>query len=884
MVVGYSLQERRSDMTRLKSAPTDSDTDEKNLSFPNLLLSAMFQRPLVLLFLATAAGITAGHHLHGYLHEAAAFLWLVPLLLTAPSAVVRSGRWPWLICGAFSAGLALDVSLHQPSTLAEIAAKRGVHRIEATVCEPLADYRRYRRTIILVHRIFVENTPVKVEEYVLFKIYGPTPSMHPGDGLELRVRLSPFKNFNNPGGYDYAGRMALKGIACSAYQVSGHKIKKTEEGRLPVFRSMIEKIRRPVRDLYTDKLSPGKPRALLRALILGEKQELEREVRNCFARTGLGHVLAVSGLHIGLVGWTAFTLAMKLITASYRLSLAVVAARWAALLCAFPVIMYTCLAGFQISSRRAMIMACTYLAALFIGRRKDLWSTLALAGLIVVVTDPHSLFTVSFQLSFTAVAGIIWLAPILIKAANPVVNAVPAGFPRTALSYITGLAALTITVTVFLAPLLAHYFQRLSLISLPANMTVVPLLGTFVVPSGLLSAFAALVYPPAAGMIARFAEAGVQALIHLVQFWDSFAFTSVYVPVPNRAEVLLLYALICFTILSVRHPRARIMLIAAVAVFIFDAAYWTYRLHFNSDLRITFLDVGHGNAAVIEMPRGTRMVVDGGGFPGGGFDTGEMLIAPFLRSRKIMSVHYLVLSHPQTDHFGGLQFIADHFGPGELWYNGIHSPLSSYKNLMLTLDRSGTALRAPPELPESFLINGVRIEILHPRDIPDLSLATNDSSAVNNTSLVMRVCYQGSCILFTGDIERETEELLTAEIPDLLSSLVLLVPHHGSRSSSTPAFLKAVSPQACIVSARNRGHSSVASRLEALDVPIFRTSEQGAVEVTINRKGCWIKPFITVGGGCAGCRLSVICYQGKRLNSKFEYRNPKQIKIFKFKD
>jgi competence protein ComEC len=808
----------------------------------------MFQRPLVILFIATAAGIIAGHFLPVYPPQPACLLWVVPLLFAAAGVIVRSGRWTWVICGVFSAGLALEVSLHQPSILAEIASRRGVHTIEATVCEPTTEYPRYHKTIILVHHVFVEGCPVTVGEYALLKIYGQAPSMHPGDGLELQVRLSLFKNFNNPGGYDYAGAMAVKSIECSAYSVSGRPIKKTGKGRLPPFRCLIEKIRRPVRNLFTENLSPGTPRALLKALILGEKQELEREVKNSFARTGLGHVLAVSGLHIGLVGWAAFKLAVKFITASYCFSLSVVASRWAALFSTFPVVLYTCLAGFQISSRRAMIMACTYLAALFIGRRKDLWSTLALAGLIIIVTDPHSLFTVSFQLSFTAVAGIIWLEPMLMKAVSPFLQAVPPGFHRTLLSYLAGLVSLTLTVTVVLTPLMAHYFQRLSVIALPANITVVPLLGFFVVPSGLLSAFAAHLYPPAAEFIAQSAELGVKGLLNLVRFWDSFDFTSVYVPVPNVGEIILLYALICSAILSVRYKTARIMLAASAALFICDSSYWVYRLHFDRDLTINFLDVGHGNAAVIEMPGGAEMVIDGGGFPGGSFDTGEMLIAPFLRSRKIMSVDYMVLSHPQTDHFGGLTFIAENFHPREFWYNGLHSPISSYKKLMNVLEETGTIIRAPPELERCRKINGVTIEILHPHGGPDHSMTINDSSAVNNSSLVMRVCYKKTCILFTGDIEKETEQLLTTRMPDLLSSQVLLIPHHGSNSSSTSAFLEAVSPEACIISARNRGHRSVASRLEALGVPVFRTCEHGAVEVMINQNGCRIKPFVPVDG------------------------------------
>jgi competence protein ComEC len=793
--------------------------------------------------------------MHGYLHQINGILWVLPLLFLTAAVALRSGRWIWLICGVFSAGLVLDVSAHQPSILAEIANRHGAHTITATVCEPPIDYPRYRRTRILVHKIFVEGNPVTAEEYALLKIYGQAPSMRPGDGLELQVRLSLFKNFNNPGGYDYAGAMALKGIACSAYAVSGRKIKKTGGGRLPPFAAFIEKIRGPVRNLYTESLPPGPPRALLRALILGEKQELERDVRDRFARTGLGHVLAVSGLHIGLIGWAAFMVAVQLIKLSYRFSLAVVAARWAALFSVFPVVLYTCLAGFQISSRRAMIMACAYLAALVIGRRKDLWSTLALAGLLILVTDPHSLFTVSFQLSFTAVAGIIWLEPPLMKATGPLLEKVPGGVLRALLSYLTGLVSLTVIVTLFLTPLMAHYFQRLSTISLPANLTVVPPLGFFVVPAGILSAVTAHIHPVLAEITARAAAAGVNVLLHLVRFWDSFDYTSVYVPVPNIGEVLLLYGVMVSAILSVRCKTARIMLAASAALLICDGSYWAYRLHFDKDLRITFLDVGHGNAAVIEMPGGEQMVVDGGGFPGGSFDTGERLIAPFLRSRKIMSIDYMVLSHPQTDHFGGLRFIAKHFHPREFWYNGMHSPISSYGKLLDVLEETGITLRAPPNLQNFSRINGVTIEILHPGESMDDQAAGEDSSAVNNASLVMRVCYEGICTLFTGDIEKETERFLASGKPGLLSSQILLVPHHGSHSSSTPVFLNAVSPEACVISARNPGHRSVVSRLKSLGIPVFRTCEQGAVEVVINRNGCRIKPFIPADGGKKTWRL-----------------------------
>ncbi len=312
-------------------------------------------------------------------------------------------------------------------------------------------------------------------------------------------------------------------------------------------------------------------------------------------------------------------------------------------------------------------------------------------------------------------------------------------------------------------------------------------------------------------------------------------------PTPDRGEVILLYILLCLAVFSLKNRGARLALLFATAVFAVDVGYWIHRMKFNSAMTVTFLDVGHGNSALLEIPRGRRMLVDGGGFPGGGFDTGEMLVAPFLRSRKIMSVDRIVLSHPHTDHMGGLEFIARHFSPKEFWHPGMPSPLPSFEKLTGILIGAGTAIRAPPELPEMIRINGATIEMLHPRTPP---VQTTDSSAVNNMSLVIRVCFEGTCILFTGDIERETEAFLAAEMPRLLESHILLAPHHGAESSCSLPFLEMVAPAACIISAGGPGHPSASSRLEALGVPVYRTSENGAVEVKIDRNGYRIKTFI----------------------------------------
>ena len=205
----------------------------------------------------------------------------------------------------------------------------------------------------------------------------------------------------------------MKGLTCSASISDGRRIVPMGPGYLPFPRGLIETIQKPVRDLFKERLDT-RNFALFRALILGERQGIDPGLREPFNQTGLGHILAVSGLHIGLVAWAAFFLFKWVLSRSYRLALEIDIRKMSAFLTAFPVIGYTLLAGFQVSSQRAMIMILTFLGSLILGREREVWSTLALAGLIILFLDPNALFSISFQLSFMAVIGILWLTPAIL--------------------------------------------------------------------------------------------------------------------------------------------------------------------------------------------------------------------------------------------------------------------------------------------------------------------------------------------------------------------------------------------------------------------------------------------------------------------------------------
>jgi competence protein ComEC len=274
--------------------------------------------------------------------------------------------------------------------------------------------------------------------------------------------------------------------------------------------------------------------------------------------------------------------------------------------------------------------------------------------------------------------------------------------------------------------------------------------------------------------------------------------------------------------------RRRTALVAgAVAVLAAgDAGYWLWQRFGTRELRVTFLSVGQGDAAVAELPGGSVLVIDGGGFPGG-FDPGERVIAPFLRSRKIMHVDVLVLSHPQLDHYGGLAYLAEHFRPHEIWWNGTRAPSMRFARLENALAAAGATARVVRPGTSPRRLGDVRVDVVHPDDA--------NVWGANDGSVVLRLAYGRASLLFTGDVERSAEAAIAAA-PRAVAATVLKVPHHGSRTSSSSALLAAVRPEVAVVSAGagNRfGFPAgvVRGRLHRAGAELWETPLDGAVEV-----------------------------------------------------
>jgi len=813
----------------------------------------MCNRPLIPLLLIFMAGIVTGHAL---LEGVGAFL--LPLLSTISFLLFLYLFLPnrlkagCILILFFLCGMFLEVHSRAPSKILPLVQQHQRVVMEGTLLEPVQILDRNAKLRVMVQTVFFQGTAIPVREKVLVTVYRHVPQgLQPGSKIRFPAKLHSFTNFRNPGAYDYVTAMQAKRFSCSAAVSDGRFIVPRGRGPLTFPYGYLEIVRQPLRQFFQRSLSPEDEK-LFRALILGERRDIGPALREPFARTGLGHILAVSGLHIGLVSWVAFFFFKWLLTRSYRLTLAINVRKGASLLTCVPVIMYASLAGLQVSCQRAMIMALVFFASILLDREKEIWSTLAIAAFIILAMEPMALFSIDFQLSFGAVVGILWLStPFFSGKGAPLENqSMLKRFFICLKRNLMGLAVVCLAAQIFLLPLIVHYFHRVSPLALFANITTIPLLGFWIIPAGLLAALLLPFSPFLATLLLQTGATGLHAMMAIIRFWSQLPFASFWMFTPNILETGLFYALIfCIFFLRKWHWTKPALVVVCAAIFL-DTGYWVYSTTFRHQLRVTFLDVGQGNAALVEFPGGKRMVIDGGGFPVSGFDVGRNVVAPFLWHEKVMRVDFLVLSHPQADHMNGLVFLANAFHPKEFWFNGDHSPDAVFSELMDVLSSRGIKIRDPAFLSCASDVSGVKIEILHPAFSAHAFQFAGKPESLNNRSLVLRLSYHGRSFLFPGDLEQRGENALLKRVHGNIRSQVLLSSHHGSGTANSGEFLAAVAPQICVISCGKGNrfgfpHPSTLQRLRLAKCRILRTDREGAVQFSVPGKGqkCQLRTY-----------------------------------------
>jgi competence protein ComEC len=681
-----------------------------------------------------------------------------------------------------------------------------------------------------------------------------------GDFIRFHTSIKRIHSFHNPGSFDYERYLNRQGIYVAGFIADNagivlirHNMASGIKLQLETFRSYLKHL------IYANAPSPE--REILEAMIIGDQKAIPTDVRDNFAKTGTSHILAISGLHVGMVASAGFLIALMILKSSEYLMLRFNVIKIATAAAFVPVAVYALVAGMGTTVLRAALMALAFLTALLIGKQKDLYNILFFAALVILIVAPESLFEISFQLSFSAVLAIVFIISKLNTSTIPMPAALPGALhPLIRRVYVFVLVSAAATLGTL--PIIVYYFNHVSTVTLIANLIAVPLLGMMTLIPSMAFMLAALFSPWLAGFLIKaasfFAGVAVAAINWQASLsWSSFSFIK-----PNIAEIALFY-IILFLLISLKadqsekkvkaskthHPvLMKTALIIALILMISDIVYLTFKEQYSTDIKVTSIDVGQGSATLFQLPGGVNILIDGGGFYDSTFDMGKLVIAPFLYAKRIRKIDIVVLTHPHPDHLQGLIYILKNFDVREIWCTGLKAENDLYLLWEKTISEHKIKMKHLSSQAEPVNISGVQIRFLWPLPPNSRKDWETPKDEINDSSLVMKITYGTKSFLVTGDISSSVETRLI-ESGQNLKSEVLFVPHHGSNHSSSPHFIHAVSCRYAIISAGKRNvfrhpHPDVLDRLTSAGAGIFRTDKHGAISVHSDGKTISIAPWL----------------------------------------
>lgn len=702
-------------------------------------------------------------------------------------------KWPGLFIFALAGAswMTFVAGTYLEHRLPEELAGQGVF-VEGVIADIPVEDDHVQRFVFQVARFEIEDNRINLPERLrLSWYYGP--QVNAGERWRLRVRLKPPHGFMNPGGFDYEGWLYQQHIHATGY------IRESEENRklADAGEFSLAALRQQLSADIQRTLQGREHVGLITALAVGDRSPISDAHWDTLIRTGTNHLMAISGLHIGLAAAFGFWVVRRLVPTALMKH---VPAQQLGMLGGLGVAaVYAMLAGLSIPTQRALLMLSCFVIMLLLRRNFKASNAMATALLAILLWDPISVLSAGFWFSFLAVAVIYYVFS----------GRLGSGQGWRARIGQWGWMQFSIALALF--PFSLLLFQQASLISPLANLILVPYVSFLVVPLVLL----ALLLMPVSPMLAGYLLLAANETLALI--WPVIEALSLHpwaywVQAAPHWPVLLLALVGVALLLAPRGFPARWLGAVMLLPIIFNSA----EKPAVGDFELAHLDVGQGLAVVVRT-HDHALVFDAGNRFGSRLDAGKSVVVPFLRHWSVAQLDRLVVSHGDADHIGGAQAVVDTFPDVEVIGRDLESIVAKNKRNC----RRG----------EHWSWDGVEFEFLHP--------AEQSYTRRNNHGCVLMVSAAGGRVLIAADIEEEIEAELIRNDFDKLQAEVLIVPHHGSKTSSSQAFVDAVRPQIALlpVGYRNRYHhpvSEVVARYRALGATVHYSGHVGAVKISFN--------------------------------------------------
>ena len=821
------------------------------------------RRPLILLALAFITGIFIGEAT-GLSLGACLSLFFFPILGFIFLKISKKSLG-YVLCLLFFSIGALGINTvalpHFPKNHIIHFATGTAQSITGQVIEITKKTEKRTLFTLAVETLEKDGVPFPAAGKIRMSHTNPGEKIVIGDRIRVSAKPTLIRNFQNPGHFNYQRFMAFQGIWVTA-SIKTANFSIISKGPS----TFLQRIRVHIEKMIDRQPGTCDDKSVLKALIIGDRHSISPDVADTFNRAGAGHILAISGLHIGIIASVSLIFFKWVLSFSSFLLWRAWTHKMAAILSFFPVLGYGLISGMADSTERAVIMVGVFLFSLLSDREQDILNTLALAAILILLLRPQALYSISFQLSFMAVLSIILGLDALkgIKQ-GPDASVQRKIFRKFFLFFMVSFFAITGTL-----PLTLHHFNQTSTIGLFTNLFLVPLFGFIVTPMGLMAALLMSIFP----LLSEILIQVILWLTHLglifIQMASRASFAAITTITPTPIFMICYYGIFFSSLKLVErffnsaqkkngeksHHESidkKIVwgvMLSSLILLILHIGFLFHKRFYADTLRLTAIDVGQGSATLVEFPHGKTMLVDGGGFSDNSiFDMGKNIIAPLLLKKQIKTIDIVLLTHPESDHLNGLLYILDHFTVNRFISTGETKETYGCRKLQRIIHERGIPNPNFAELNRAEDINGVTLQILHPFCHNEGVDSGMLSSSSNNNSIVLRIVFGAHSFLLPGDIMKMAEKNIVAAYGKNLKSSVLFVPHHGGATSSSPAFLRAISPKIAVISVgwRNRFRmpsKAVIKRLEAAGAKIYRTDINGAVELVTDGDALTLHPYI----------------------------------------
>jgi competence protein ComEC len=661
-------------------------------------------------------------------------------------------------------------------------------------------------------------------------------SIFPGTTVAVRARLKRPHRFMTPGSFDYPAYLANKHIYVTGYISTPLHIATVETSPPSSQRTKyLPEILREKINRFIDVSLSGEQAAVYKALLTGDRSAISPSLIELFKGAGVLHILAISGMHMSLLGVFLFAVFFWLLRRSEWLILTINTKKTAAFLCIIPLFCYTLIAGANTPVLRSFIMSLIVILALCYGKRHSFLPLIACAALFILILSPGSLFSPSFQLSFVAVISIVAAIGPITKI-NRLITRGQARKPvAIAGTWIIAAMGVSLAATLGTAPLLLYHFYRISLVGIVANLIIEPLLCLWSLTLGFVAVIFIFIFPPAADLLLNIGGTGISLAIAAVAVFHSIPHSSIYLPAPSILLICLYYLSFLLVIARHRYPekyRLPALLFPVVSLFFIACPPGEITRTFIKESTLAFLDVGHGSCSFIEMPGGRRLLIDGGAISSPEFNIGERVIAPYLYRRGIGTIDDIVVTHPDSDHYNGITYILKRFKVKTLWISTRDRQGAGWRNLLRAAAQENVEVKVP-----------VSAAILQHSGKASLTVLANtsspDASTSNDNGLILKYRHDGFSALFPGDISAEMEKRLVMDGLDL-EAVVMLATHHGSVTSNSEEFVGSIRPKIMVVSSgTHKAYSfpaqSVLERCRNHNIAVLRTNTAGTITVTTKK-------------------------------------------------